>query len=169
MAKLFPIRLSSFHSTFAEEGFREIFLETNVFFIVSRFWAKTRLLKKHQVECVNFILRVRRNFLRKTYFLKLFGIFFWYFERKKVTFEKNFRGIVKKAFNMSRGPSWWICFGWLKTYFSKCFRALSEKIFANFLGMFLEIASYVARGPFDFFSDFVMSYLIVFCNLSRRL
>ena len=27
--------------------------------------AKTRLLKKHQVECENFIVRVRRNFLRK--------------------------------------------------------------------------------------------------------
>ena len=31
MLKLFPVRLSSFHSTFAEEGFRENFLEKSFF------------------------------------------------------------------------------------------------------------------------------------------
>ena len=36
-----------------------------VFFIVSRLGAKTRLLKKYQFGCENFILRVRRNFLGK--------------------------------------------------------------------------------------------------------
>ena len=65
LAKLFPAMLSTFHSTFAEEGFRENFLEKEVFFIVFRLGAKTRLLKKHQVECENFNLHVRRKFCRK--------------------------------------------------------------------------------------------------------
>ena len=49
---------------FAEEGLREVFLEFFFSFFL-KLAAKTRLLKKHQVECENFILRVRRNFLRK--------------------------------------------------------------------------------------------------------
>ena len=88
--------------------------------------------------------------------------FFWYFERKIVTFEKSFRGNVKIAFNMSRGPSWWNYFSSLKTFFPQNFQALSKKVFANFLRRFLETTSYVPGGPFAFFSDFVISYLIFF-------
>ena len=40
-------------------------------------------------------------------------------------------------------------FWFIKDVFSKSFRDSSEKIFANFLGMFLETAPYVARGTFD--------------------
>ena len=74
LGKLFPARLSSFRSTSAEEGFREKFLEKSFFFIVSRLGAKNRLLKEHQDECENFILRVRWSFFRKNILFK--GI--WY-------------------------------------------------------------------------------------------
>ena len=36
-----------------------------------------------------------------------------------------------------------------KDFFPWSVRASSENLFANFLGMFLENASYVARGTFD--------------------
>ena len=65
------------------------------YFIFSRLGAKTRLLKKHQVECENFILRVRRNFLRKNILFKVIWYnFSGFFERKILTFEKNFRRFV---------------------------------------------------------------------------
>ena len=69
-AKLFSARLSKFHSTFAEEGFRENFLEKEVFFIASRLGAKSRLLKKHQFVCENFILGVLRKFWEKNFVSK---------------------------------------------------------------------------------------------------
>ena len=121
-----------------------------VFFIVSGLAAKNRHLKGHQNECENFILRVRWSFLRKNIFFQvIWFIFFWYFERKNVLFESFFRRLVKIAFCMSRGTSWWNYFCSLKTYFLWSFRASTENIFANFLGMFLETASYVARGTFE--------------------
>ena len=40
-------------------------------------------------------------------------------------------------------------FWFTKDLFYLKFRDLSENIFAIFLGMFLETASYVARGPSD--------------------
>ena len=126
------------------------FSEKKSFFIVSRLGAKNRLLKGHQNECENFILRVRWSFFRKKIFFSSYLIyFFWYFERKNVMFENFFRRLVKIAFCMSRGTSWWNYFCSLKTYFLWSFRASSENIFANFLGMFLETASYVGRGTFD--------------------
>ena len=114
--KLFPARLSSFHSTFAGGGFREIFSK-KFFFIVSRLGAKNRLLKEHQDECENFILRVRWIFLGKRFFLKLFDIFFHVFRAKDCKFWKNSRRILKIAFYTSKGTSWWNYFGSLKTFF----------------------------------------------------
>ena len=69
LPKLFPARLSSFHSTSAEEGFREKFLEKKPFFIVSRLGAINRLLKKHQDEYQNFILRVYGRAFKTAFFL----------------------------------------------------------------------------------------------------
>ena len=102
--KLFSGRLSSFHSTFAEEGFREKNLEKK-FFHCFQSWSKNWLLKKHQVECKNFYLRVRKFFLSKNIPFKVI----WYFFSgiSSESFEKNFRRIVKKSFYMSRGTSWW--------------------------------------------------------------
>ena len=74
LGKLFPARFSSFRSTSAEEGFREKILEKSFFFIVSRLGAKNRLLKEHQDECENFILRVRWSFFRKNILFKVI----WY-------------------------------------------------------------------------------------------
>ena len=117
--KLFPARLTSFHPTFAEEGFRGKFSRKKYFFfIVSRLGAKNRLLKEQQDLCENFILRVWWNFLRENTLFKEYMIyFFMYFERRIVKFEKKFRRIVKIAFYTSRGTSWCNCFGSLKTYF----------------------------------------------------
>ena len=102
--KLFSGRLSLFHSTFAEEGFREKNLEKK-FFHCFQSWSKNWLLKKHQVECKNFYLRVRKFFLSKNIPFKVI----WYFFSgiSSESFEKNFRRIVKKSFYMSRGTSWW--------------------------------------------------------------
>ena len=56
-----------------------------------------------------------------------------------------------------------------KDFFPLKFSGSEWKLFANFLGMFLETASYVARGPFDwFFSDFVIIFFNFFWNLSPK-
>ena len=162
LGKLFPARLSSFRSTFAEEGCREKFLERKSFFIVSRLEAKNRLLKEHQDENQNFILRARWILFRKNILFKVT----WYISsgfssKKNMNFEKNFRRLVKIAFYMSRGTSRWNYFCSLKTFFLKVFGLRVKTFSLIFLGMFLETASYVAGGPFDyFFSDFVISFLL---------
>ena len=84
LAKLFPARLSSFHSTFAEEGFRENFLGKKVFFNASRLEAKNCLLKRNQIEREIFILRVRRNFLRKNILFKVIWYIFSGISSKKL-------------------------------------------------------------------------------------
>ena len=76
LGNLFPARLSSLRSTSAEEGFREKFLEKSFFFIVSRLGAKNRLLKEHQDESENFILRVRWSFFRKNILFKVIWLTF---------------------------------------------------------------------------------------------
>ena len=125
LGKLFPARLSSFRATFVEEGFREKFLKKKSFFIVSTLGAKNRLLKEHQDEYQNFILRVRWIFFRnKDLFKAIWYISSGFSSKKSVNFEKSFRRIVKIAFYMSRGTSWWNYFCSLKTFFNKVFGLL---------------------------------------------
>ena len=55
--------------------------------------------------------------LGKTFFLKVFDIFFHVFRAKNCKVWKNFRRILKIAFYTSKGTSSWTYFGPLKTYF----------------------------------------------------
>ena len=168
LGKLFPARLSSFRSTFAEERFREKFLKKKSFFIVSRLGAKNRLLKGHQDEYQNFILRVRWIFFRKNILFKVI----WYISsgflsKNIVIFEKNFSRLVKIAFYMSRGTSWWNYFCSLKTFFNKVF-GLRVKTFSLISSAFSQ--NLPPTSPevlsINFFPTFYWVFL--FWNLSPK-
>ena len=119
--KLFPARLSSFHSTFAGGGFRENILQ-KVFFHCFQTWSKKSTIERtsrwmwklYSTSPVEF-------FLGKTFFLKLFDVFFYVFRAKDCKFWKNSRRILKIAFYTSKGTSWWNYFGSLKTFFLEVF------------------------------------------------
>ena len=74
LPELFPAGLSSFNSTFVDEGIRAKFLEKKSFFLCFQTWSKNRLLEQHQNEYENFILRVRWIF----FWNNILFIVIWY-------------------------------------------------------------------------------------------
>ena len=102
LAKLFPARLSSFHSTFAEEGFRENSLEKIFFFIVSRLEARNCYWKNIRLNVKTFFYVSGGSFSGKTYFLKLFDIFFLVFWAKNCNFWKKIPRNCKKKHSTCR-------------------------------------------------------------------
>ena len=116
--KLFPARLTSFHPTFAEQGFRGKFSRKKFFFHCLQTWSKKSTIEgtagclwKLYSTCLVEFSEDKHSF--RSYMI----YFFMYFERRIVKFEKKFRIIVEVAFYTSGGTSRCNCFGSLKTYF----------------------------------------------------
>ena len=89
-AKLFSARLSSFHSTFAEESLREKFLEKKTFLLFPDLEQKIDYWKNVRLKMKILFYVSGGIFFGKTYFLKLFDIFFLVFRAKNCNLWKEF-------------------------------------------------------------------------------
>ena len=118
LGNLFPAGLSSFHSTFGEEGFRDMFLQKSFFSLFPDLEQKIDYWRNIRMYVKTLFYVSGGIFWGKTLFSKFYDIFLCISSEELKKLEKKIRRIVKIAFYTSKGTSWWNYFGSLKTYFT---------------------------------------------------
>ena len=89
LGNLFPAGLSSFRSTFAEEGFREMFLQKSFFSLFQDLEQKIDYWRNIRMYVKTLFYVSGGIFWGKTLFSKFHDIFFMYFERRIVKIGKK--------------------------------------------------------------------------------